>query len=136
MTRPRHRPLLVAVATLVAAGLLGACGGDEEASGPPPDCTRIEDGAVTLVAENLQWDADCLRVPQGTEVTFTVDNRDQGVQHNLDVAGPSGEEGTELEAGPVTQTLVYDATEAGRHPYVCEIHPAMEGDLWVTPAAG
>ncbi len=73
---------------------------------------------------------------QGTEITFTVDNRDQGVQHNLDVFGPSGKEKTELEAGPVTQTLVYDAAQAGRHQFVCDIHSNMEGVLWVTLEPG
>lgn len=132
--RPRRGRAGVALVAVVVLVVLGGCGADEEAAGPPADCTRIEDGAFTLVAQNLAWSADCLRVAQGTEITFTVDNRDQGVPHNLVISGPSGQEGTEVEAGPVTQTLVYDAAEPGRHPFGCDPHPDMTGDLWVDPA--
>lgn len=131
---PVRRRASVVVVVALALALLGGCGGDEEPAGPPADCTRIEGETVTLVAQNLAWSTDCLRVAQGTEVTVTVDNRDQGVQHNLVISGPSGEEGTEVEAGPVTQTLVYAATEPGRHPFRCDPHPTMTGDLWVDPA--
>jgi plastocyanin len=130
--RRRSPRTLLAVAALVV-GALAACG-DDEPSGAPADCDRITDGAVTLVGENLAWDTDCLRVDEATEITFTVDLRDDSVDHNLSVFGPSGREKTPLERGPITQTLVYDATTSGRHEYVCDIHPSMEGELWVDPA--
>ena len=129
--RPR-RPALVAAA-LVAVALAG-CGGDDGPSSAPADCTPIEGGRYTLVAENLAWNTDCLRVAAGTDIAFTVDLRDKSVDHNLNVFGPSGKAKTELERGPKQQTLDYDATAAGHHQFVCDIHPSMEGDLWVDPA--
>lgn len=131
---PRRRsPRTLVAATVLAGAALASCG-DDEPSGAPADCDRITDGAVTLVGENLAWDTECLRVDEGTEVTFTVDLRDDSVDHNLAISGPSGREKTPLERGPIEQTLVYDATTSGRHEYVCDIHPSMDGQLWVDPA--
>lgn len=132
MTR---RLLLVAAPILLVVAGVGC--GDDSPTSAPSDCTPIEDGAFTMVAENLSWNVDCLIVAVGTEITFTVDNRDRSVVHNLSITGPSGDEKTKVEAGPVTQTLVYDATEPGRHKFVCDPHAGtMKGDLWVEPAGG
>ena len=131
LPRPVRIPILLAAA-LLAALLSSGCGDDAPTS-VPDDCTPIEDGKVTLVAQNLKWDTECLRVPVGTTITFTVDNRDESVGHNLAIGGPSGEAETEIEQGPVTQTLVYEASAPGRHPFECEPHASMmNGNLWVT----
>lgn len=129
-----RRPLVRALLPiLVLVGGLVACG-DDTPTAAPDDCTPIEGGAHTLVAENLRWDTDCMRVPVGTTITFTVDNRDRSVGHNLAIGGPSGQAKTDVEAGPVTQTLEYEATEVGPHPFDCEPHAAtMKGTLWVEP---
>lgn len=91
----------------------------------PSGWTPIEDGKATLVAQNLQWDIDCFVVDVATTITFTVENRDESVGHNLAIGGPSGSARTEIEEGLVTQTLVYEATTAGRHPFECEPHASM-----------
>jgi len=132
LVRIRLASLVVAAAVSVAA--MGACG--DEPSSAPGDCTPITDGTQTLVAENLAWDISCLGVDQGTDIAFTVDLRDTSVDHNLALSGPSGRAKTPLERGPRRQSLRYEASEAGRHPFVCDIHPAMEGDLFVDPADG
>lgn len=124
------RPLVLVVALAVG---LAACG-DDAPSSAPADCTRIEGGKVTIVAENLRWSDDCFRAPVGTTITFTVDNRDRSVGHNLAIDGPSGEAKTEVEQGPVTQTLIYEATKPGPHPFECEPHASMmNGTLWIDP---
>ena len=123
-------PLVLVVALLAG---LAACG-DDAPSAAPADCTRIEGGEVTLVAENLQWSEDCLRAPVGTTITFTVDNRDRSVGHNLSIEGPSGKAATDVEQGPVTQTLTFEATEPGPHPFECVPHASMmKGTLWIDP---
>jgi len=124
------RPLLLVVVLGIG---LAACGDDAPTSAPD-DCTPIRGGEATLVAEDLQWSEDCFRVPVGSTITFTVDNRDRSVGHNLAIGGPSGEAKTDVEQGPATQTLVYEAAEAGPHPFECEPHASMmDGTLWVEP---
>lgn len=116
---------------MVVVVLGGGCGGGDPPSSAPEDCTPIEGGRHTLVAENLAWDTDCLRLDEPGPVAFTVDLRDRSVDHNLSVFGPSGKAETPLERGPKRQRLAYDASKSGSHQYVCDIHPSMEGQLWV-----
>lgn len=126
---PLVRRILVPVVLLAA---LAGCGGDDAPAAAPSDCTPIVDGQATIVAENLRWDIDCFVVDAGTTITFTVDNRDESVGHNLAIGGPSGSAKTDIEPGPVTQTLEYEATTAGRHPFECEPHASMmKGNLYV-----
>lgn len=130
----RRRLLRPVLLLLVLTAGLAACGGDDGPSSAPADCTPIEDGEVTIVAENLRWSDDCFTAPVGTTITFTVENRDRSVGHNLAIGGPSGDAKTDIESGPVTQTLVYEATKAGPHPFECEPHASMmKGTLWIEP---
>ena len=132
MSAARSSFLALALAGLVV--LTAGCGSDGPSSAPS-DCTRADDGKPTLVARNLQWSTECLRVPAG-KVTFTVENEDEGVKHDLEVYGTGIERTkTELEAGPATQTLDVDFPAAGgTFAYVCTIHAQMEGDLFVDAA--
>jgi plastocyanin len=122
----------VALVALVVVGL-ASCGDDGgPTTGPPQGCRgAAPDGTVTVVAKDLAWDTDCLSVPAQTDVTITVDNQDDGVNHNIHVIGlPDGAPKTKLEAGPVVQELVVRAP-AGDYKFVCDIHPNMKGDLRV-----
>lgn len=129
--RRRLPPPLLGGLALLSLVVGDGCGGQDEPTSAPADCTPIEGGRHTLVAENLEWDTECLRLDQPGELTFTVDLRDRSVDHNLSVFGPSGKAKTPLERGPKLQRLGYDASKSGYHQYVCDIHPSMEGQLWV-----
>jgi len=69
-------------------------------------------------------------------VTIEFDNRDGGVLHNIHFFKGSDSDGesvaeTELEAGPIEQTLTFDV-EPGEYFYQCDAHPTtMEGTLVV-----
>ena len=129
-------PARTLVAAAIAACVLAAGCGSDEPSSAPADCTRVENGAVTLVARNLQWNTECLRVPAGTKVTFTVRLEDEGVKHDLEVFGNGVDRvKTPLEAGPATQTLEVTFPEPGTSSYVCTIHAQMEGDIFVEQPA-
>lgn len=138
--------LMLGAALLATASACG--GGDDDAEPTRPGATAATteddgngddgDGAaseITLVAKNTLWDKTELEAKAG-EITFTVDNQDGGILHNLHIykgADASGEDVkmTELEAGPVTQTLTV-TLEPGSYFFVCDVHPAtMEGTLQV-----
>ena len=121
-----QRRLLITIALLatVAAG----CGDDDSSSDAAAEVGA--DGSVTIVAEDLAFEPERVSAPVGT-VEITLDNRDDGVAHNIVVTGNGVDEGTELERGPVTQELSVEFPEAGSYTFVCEIHPPMKGTFEV-----
>lgn len=99
--------------------------------------TPAADGTVlTVVGVSNTFGVEELTAPAGT-VTIEFDNRDAGVIHNIHVfkgEDASGEEvaATDLESGPVTQTLTMEL-EPGTYFYQCDAHPTtMKGILTVT----
>jgi plastocyanin len=129
--RVRRSPLaapvaLVAVLTLVVAG----CGGDDGGDDGEHVVGTAEQPVTefTIVAEDLRFDLDRIIVPAGEEVTATIDNRDSGIGHNLAVSLPGGEAATEIENGPVEQTLTFTVPEPGEYDFVCDPHAStMDG---------
>jgi len=123
------------LATLAAAVLLVAgCGatGDDAGSGEGDSgggCHDAADGRVTLVADDLQWDTDCLRSPAGP-LTIEVDNRDDGQNHNVHLPDAPGAPATDLEQGPSKQELDVELA-AGSYEFICDLHPNMVGTLTV-----
>ena len=114
--------------------LLAACGstddsGDGSSGG---ECKDADGGRVTLVADDLRWDTDCLRAPAGA-LTIEVDNRDDGQNHNVHLPTAPGAPATDLEQGPSRQELDVDLTP-GSYEYICDIHPNMVGTLTVEAA--
>lgn len=105
------------------------------ASDPTATATATADGSLTLAGINNTFDNEELAAPAGT-ITIEFDNQDGGVPHNLHVFKGDGADGesvgeTELEVGPVTQTLTMDL-EPGDYFYVCDAHPnTMSGTLAV-----
>ncbi|CAN5726941.1 hypothetical protein BH20ACT2_BH20ACT2_21420 [soil metagenome] len=116
---------------LLAAGLvLAACGGDEPADEAAAGCATVSAGEVTVVAEDLAWDPKCIEAPAKEPFTIVVDNRDDGIAHNIHLLEAPEPNATELENGPVTQELELTLV-AGEYRYVCDIHPNMTGTLSV-----
>jgi plastocyanin len=119
---------LFALAAAVLALAVGACGSTGEA-GPTTTvgCNEAQDGRVTLVADDLRWDTDCLHAEPGP-LTIEVDNQDDGVNHNVHLPDAPDSPATPLEAGPSTQEL--DVTlPAGTYEFICDLHPSMVGSL-------
>jgi plastocyanin len=122
--RPRY--LLLLATTL---STLAACGDDGSASTTSGACKTATDGEVTLVADDIRWDTDCLEAPAG-DLRIIVDNQDDGVNHNVHLPDAPGSPASELELGPSRQEL--DVTlDAGSYEFICDIHPNMLGTLTV-----
>lgn len=128
------RSVLV-VTIVVLGGFVGAaCGGDDTSgtNAPLEGDTTPDVQEVSLVAENIAFDAETITVTAGREVTITFENRDS-IAHNLRIVGPDGDFATEVASGPVTQELTFTIDEPGRYEFRCDVHPAqMTGTLIVT----
>lgn len=143
------RKYAAGIAVFLLAGALVACGGGDDSGdddgGEPTSVASAaatsdsDDGEVSndlkLVSKNTLFDKTKLRAKAG-EITITHDNQDGGIIHNVAVFKGSDASGelmgaTELEAGPLVQTLVLDL-EPGEYFYVCDVHPTtMTGQLIV-----
>jgi plastocyanin len=115
----------VALAAVVATSV--ACGddGDDDrlASNPVP-----ADPDVVIRAEAMAFDPDAVEVPANEPVTLVIDNRDAGVNHNLHVKDAPEQNRTPLEQGESLQALTV-TLPAGEYEFVCDIHPAMTGEI-------
>jgi plastocyanin len=133
MLRPaagRSVAIVIGFLAAIAAGC-GDDGGGSSSPTPAGGCRVAAGGTVTIVADKLAWDTDCLELPPDDAVMISVDNRDTGVNHNLRVEDlPGGDVATKLETGPVVQELEVSAP-AGTYRFVCDIHPNMVGELVV-----
>jgi plastocyanin len=119
----------VALAAVVL--LLAACGGDDDIDDSGPEgCHDASNRQVTLVAQDLQWDTDCLQASAGP-LTIVVDNQDDGQNHNLHLPTADGSPATDLTQGPSQQELDVELGP-GSYEYVCDIHPNMVGTLNIT----
>jgi len=126
MRRPCRAVPAVAVAVVALA--VAGCGDGGGGGGGRSLGTRDSPvTAFTIVAEDSRWDLSRVVAPAGREVTVTVDNRDSGVGHNLRVELDTGSASTELEAGPVRQTLRFTIERPGEHEFRCDPHPRMTG---------
>ena len=114
---------------MTLALVLAACGGEGKTTTPAAGGGETD---ITLIGQNIAFDLTELNVPAGEQITITFENRDGGIRHNLLINGPSGRIATDIEAGPVTQTLTFTIDEAGTYRFLCEVHPSvMVGELVV-----
>ncbi len=124
--RARWLPASVAVALVVAGGL-AACGDDdgEVSHEPVPD-----DPDAVVVARDMAFDQDEVHVPAGQPVTIVIDNRDEGVNHNIHIEHAPEPDRTPLESGRSRQALTVDL-DPGEYTFVCDLHPNMHGKIVV-----
>lgn len=119
---PRALALPAAFAGVVS---LAACGdgGGGLSSEPVPD-----DPDVVIVAQDMQFDLREVTVAAGEPVSIVIDNRDEGVNHNLHIEDAPDPDKTPLERGRSRQALTV-TLPAGEYEFVCDIHPDMTGTM-------
>lgn len=123
-----RRLLLIPLGALI----LGGCTGDDAtpSTDTQPACVEATDASVTLVAQDLQWNTDCLRAPAGA-LTIVVDNQDEGQNHNVHLPDAPGSPASTLMQGPATSELGV-TLQPGTYEFICDIHPNMVGTLTVS----
>jgi plastocyanin len=86
---------------------------------------------VTVRAANLAFDVSTIRVPDGATVTATLQNDDEGVEHNLSFSLAGLAHG-ETCKGRCMRTQTFTASGAGSYYFLCTLHD-MVGTFIVEP---
>ncbi len=124
--RPHRVPLILAA--ILAASLASGCGAP---SVPETPRTAVQ---VPVRAEGLAFEPAEVTAPKGVPLRLVLDNRDQGIPHNLRAASSEIEIGkTEVVIGPGRAEVVLKPLAPGRYQLSCEVHPNMTAVLVITP---
>jgi plastocyanin len=115
----------------------GEAGGSPAPSGAPPGSGEPgPPGGITLVAEGVKFDQSKITAPAGKPFTITLDNKDSGTNHDVDILDSTGKkvfDGKDF-AGVKVETYNVPELEAGTYKFECSIHPAlMNGELTAGP---
>lgn len=134
--------LPLAVVLLLAACSGGATTQSPAAStggDPMADCVRVEDGVITISAQNLEFSAPCMVANAGEAFTIHFENN-EAIPHDVAVYADDSKANEIMRGAPITGpevTTDYDveALDAGEYYFDCTIHPAdMNGTLYVVEA--
>ena len=82
---------------------------------------------LDLVAQNVAFDKTDLSAPASGPLTIHFDNRDAGVNHDVDVLDGSGKkvfDGKDFP-GPAAQDYAVGQLPAGSYKFECSIHPTL-----------
>ena len=100
-------------------------------------------GAVpgpTIVAQGLEFDTNEFSLDAQTPTAVTMDNQDQGTDHNISIyTDDSLEEALfegELVTGPTSVTYEVPGVDAGSYYFQCDVHPTMNGTVRVAGGPG
>jgi len=108
-----------------------------------PECTAAQNGALTVTAQGLAFDTNCIEIPAGQKVTIHFDNKDAGTQHNIAIF-PNSKDLThplftgDLVTGPDTADYTVGPFKPGNDYYFhCDVHPTtMFGTFKVVSGGG
>lgn len=144
-SRPRLSSSLLTVVVglgvvgLLGGGIVGAVAGEREfevheggAHAEGEGGGGGEEGAAEALisaSNTSDYDEDLINVPSGVPVTFTFENRQGGVQHNVHITEPEDLVQSDVVTGPGSITFEATFEEPGEYTFVCDVHPAMEGTI-------
>jgi plastocyanin len=149
MAKLRARTAALGSAVAVAVGVLSGCGGDAPASTDAAPSTQPGVGAVTTAPDGVQeitiqtqddytFVPDTFTVAPGT-VRLTLLNVAEEMTHNLEFDDGEGPEpmdaGIDFPAPGAEETIEFEVTAAGDHPFTCTFH-AQLGQTGVMTVAG
>ncbi len=133
-----------AVATLLLAGVLVACGGGNgqggngqggngqgTAAATAGPATPGADGAIVVTADNLEFSTDRIGAPAGEAFTIEFTNQ-EGAPHNIAIYRDESRSEAIFVGEVIGQeSITYEipALEAGDYYFQCDVHPEMNGTL-------
>ncbi len=129
----RASPLLTIVAVTVLAVIVAGCDFDLPAtpSAEPPAAGGPE---IRVMAANIAFDQPADTAPAGVPLQLVLDNRDDGVPHNVQLLPADREVSiaeTEIVPGPAEVFVDVGPLPAGAYRLLCTVHPNMVADLTV-----
>ena len=124
-------PLVTGVAVAVLAFAAAACDFDLPAT-PTPEPPAAGGPEIRVVAANIAFDQPAYRAPAEAELRLVLDNRDDGVPHNvqlraMDRAAIIAE--TDIVPGIAEVFVDVEPLPAGAYQLLCVVHPNMVADL-------
>ena len=127
----------IGVLGLLGGGIVGAVAGErsfevhegEEHGGEGEGGEGVGAEALISASNTSSYDEDLINVPVGVPITFTFENRQGGVQHNVHITEPEDLAQTDVITGPASTTFEVTFEEPGEYTFVCDVHPAMEGTI-------
>jgi plastocyanin len=123
-----HRRRLLVLPVL--ALLVAACGGPPA----PVDAGPFTGEEATVRAVNIAYDPVAISLPSGIPLRLVLDNRDNGVPHDIKVLqGDKSFGQSPVVTGPATTEVRFGPLPAASYQYMCTVHPNMTGTLVVTP---
>jgi cytochrome c oxidase subunit 2 len=99
----------------------------------------VTGSSVSVTAQNIAWNTDCMAVKANTPVTLTVVNLDSGIDHDFAIYNSPQRTkrlvpATGAFSGVATNTYQLGSLPAGKYYFQCDIHgPAMSGTFIVGP---
>jgi plastocyanin len=137
---------LIALYPIVVAVLIGYTGIGTEAAAGPAEAAQEESSSApsagsadaTLVAQNVSFDTDSIKLPADRDVTVVLDNQDS-VAHDFalykseaDADSQSNSIFTSDTVDPGTSAEnSFKSPAAGDYVFQCNIHPTMRGTATV-----
>jgi plastocyanin len=129
-TAMHRRHPLVLVTFAVAAVMVGACGGPSA----PVDAGPFTGAEAVVKAVNIAYDPVAISLPTGVPLRLVLDNRDNGVPHDIKVLqGDQGLGQSPVVTGPAMTEVRVGPLSPGTYQYQCTVHPNMLGTLTITP---
>ena len=143
-----RRAAAIGLTSLLAFALV-ACSSGDGASTPATEApagsqaaggdsgsgtATVSDGAVTITAADMAFDASTIEATAGEAFTITFTNNDS-VPHNIAVYTEEGGDAIvqgEVINGGETVEVEVPAQDAGDYYFQCDVHPEMNGTLAVS----
>jgi plastocyanin len=97
-------------------------------------------GGLTITAQGTAFDTDELDLPAGRPTTFTFDNEDAGIPHNLSIYPDDSASRVlfQFDPFPGVDSRQFDIPplDQGTYYFQCDVHTTMNGTVVVAPGPG